>query len=282
MKRLGVTTFGVILGIGLASILAVSSVGQAALLAQDNPLKPIPKELPSRNPLEGNAEAVRAGMGLFRVRCADCHGMDARGIRAPDLTQVWARGRPDDGLFRTLRTGVSGTEMPAVFRASDDDIWRILAYLRTLAAPTAADPPRGDAANGERLFRVHCSSCHRVGQRGGRLGPDLSRIGIARTPAALTRQIRGAVEDFKAGYAPVTLTTGSGSKIHGVKKNEDMFSVQVMDSGERIQGYLKDDLRQVTDEKKSAMPVFGPERLSEQQLDDLLAYLSSLRGTDKK
>jgi mono/diheme cytochrome c family protein len=80
----------------------------------------------------------------------------------------------------------------------------------------------------------------------------------------------------------VTLTTGGGSKIHGVKKNEDMFSVQVMDSGERIQGYLKDDLRQVTDEKKSAMPVLGPERLDEPQLDDLLAYLSSLRGTDRK
>lgn len=269
MKWLAVTT--------LAIIFSVPSIGLSELVAQDN-RQPIPKDLPSKNPLDGNAEAIRAGMGLFRVRCADCHGMDARGIRAPDLTQVWAVGRTDDGLFRTLRTGVSGTEMPAVIRASDDDIWRILAYLRTLAAPTAADPPRGNATNGERVFRVHCSSCHRVGQRGGRLGPDLSRIGIARTTAALTRQIRGAVEGFKAGYEPVTLTTDSGSKIHGVKKNEDMFSVQIMDSGERIQGYLKDDLRQVTDEKKSAMPVFGPERLDEQQLEDLLAYLLSLRG----
>lgn len=267
----------------LAVILAGLPVGTCDVLAaQDNPPPPIPKGLPSKNPLEGNSEAVRAGMGLFRVRCADCHGMDARGIRAPDLTQVWARGRTDDGLFRTLRTGVSGTEMPAVIRASDDDVWRILAYLRTLAAPTPTDPLRGNATSGERLFRAHCSSCHRVGQRGGRLGPDLSRIGIARTPASLTRQIRGAVEDFKSGYEPVTLTTGSGSRIHGVKKNEDLFSVQIMDSGERIQGYLKEDLKQVTDEKKSAMPAFGPERFSQEQLDDLLAYLSSLRGTDKK
>ena len=121
MKWLAVTTFGV--------ILAVSSTGLSDVLAQDNPPPPIPKELPSKNPLEGNAEAVRAGMGLFRVRCADCHGMDARGIRAPDLTQVWARGRTDDGLFRTLRTGVSGTEMPAVIRASDDDVWRILTAI---------------------------------------------------------------------------------------------------------------------------------------------------------
>jgi putative heme-binding domain-containing protein len=262
------------------TILAVLTVGPPDVGAAQDTRPPVPKDLPSKNPLEGNPEAIRAGMGIFRVRCADCHGMDARGIRAPDLTQVWAKGRTDDGLFRTLRTGVSGTEMPAVIRASDDDVWRILAYLRTLAAPAPSDPLRGNAMNGERLFRVHCSSCHRVAGRGGRLGPDLSRIGIARTPTALTRQIRGAVEDFKAGYEPVTLTTGSGTRIHGVKKNEDLFSVQIMDSGERIQGYLKEDLRQVTDEKKSAMPVFGPERFNEQQLDDLLAYLSSLGGRE--
>jgi len=49
------------------------------------------KPIPTKNPLEGNADAIRAGMGQFRSRCADCHGMDARGVRAPDLTQVWAQ-----------------------------------------------------------------------------------------------------------------------------------------------------------------------------------------------
>ena len=37
-----------------------------------------------KNPLEGNAAAIQAGMGMFRNRCADCHGMDARGVRGPD------------------------------------------------------------------------------------------------------------------------------------------------------------------------------------------------------
>ena len=73
-----------------------------------------------KNPLEGNAAAIRAGMGLFRGRCADCHGMDARGVRGPDITQVWASGRTDDGLFRTIRSGVPGTEMPAVGARTSD------------------------------------------------------------------------------------------------------------------------------------------------------------------
>jgi cytochrome c oxidase cbb3-type subunit 3 len=223
--------------------------------------------------------AVRVGMGMYRVRCADCHGMDARGVRAPDLSQVWASGRTDDGLFRTLRTGVPGSEMPAVgARTTDEDVWKILAYLRTLAAPAPSDPARGNAENGERVFRANCQSCHRVNGRGGRLGPDLSRVGVSRTRAAMTRQIRGAVEDFRQGYEPVTLTAPSGQQVKGVKKNEDLFSVQIMDTRERIQGYLKEDMRSVTDDKQSAMPAFGTERLSESDLDDLLAYLSTLKG----
>src|SRR5215510_6771607 len=83
---------------------------------------------PAKNPLEGNADAIRAGMGLFRGRCADCHGMDAKGVRAPDITQVWASGRTDGGLFKTIREGVPGTEMPANPRVSDFEAWQILSY----------------------------------------------------------------------------------------------------------------------------------------------------------
>jgi putative heme-binding domain-containing protein len=234
-----------------------------------------------KNPLDGDAEAIRAGMGQFRSRCADCHGMDATGVRGPDITQVWASGRSDGGLFLTLRNGVANTEMPSVgVRTPDHEVWQILAYLRTLAAPAPTDPPRGNAQNGERIFRANCASCHRVNGRGGRLGPELSRVGSARSRDALVRRIRGAVEDNRPGYEPVTLTTPSGQQIQAVKKNEDLFSVQVMDTRERIQGYVKSDMKEVKDETKSAMPAFGTERLSQSDLDDVVRYLQTLRGFD--
>src|SRR2546427_9827299 len=169
------------------SVLAISLACSAAanLFAAQAP--------PPKNPLEGNADAIRGGMGLYRARCADCHGMDARGVRAPDITQVWASGRTDAGLFKTVKEGVPGTEMPANPRVQDAEAWQILAYLRTLAAPAPTDPPRGDAANGEKVFRANCVVCHRVKSLGRRLGPDLSRIGIARArPAGLRRLRRGA------------------------------------------------------------------------------------------
>ena len=99
-----------------------------------------------KNPLEANKEAIQAGMGQFRVRCADCHGMDATGVRGPDITQVWNSGRTDDGLFQTIRRGVPGSEMPAFVapRTSDRDLWQMLAYLKTLARPAAGVPERPD------------------------------------------------------------------------------------------------------------------------------------------
>jgi putative heme-binding domain-containing protein len=255
----------------LLTVAALSCVAVTSLAAQG---------APGANPLAGNADAIRFGTGLYRARCADCHGMDARGVRAPDLTQVWASGRTDDGLFKTVKEGVAGTEMPANPRMFDQEVWQVLAYLRTLAASAPNDPPKGNAENGQRVFRANCAGCHKVNGTGGRLGPDLSRVGAARTRDMMVRQIRGATEDFKAGYEPVTVTPADGQAIHGVKKNEDLFSVQIMDSRERIQGYKKDSMKSVTDDTKSAMPVYGPDRLNESDLDDVIRYLQTLRGFD--
>jgi putative heme-binding domain-containing protein len=263
----------------ISSTVALVVLSVAYVAGQDLFVR-LPADPPAKNPLEGNTDAITAGMGAYRQRCADCHGVDARGIRSPDITQVWARGRTDGALFGVVRNGIPGTEMPAhpAPRTSDTDVWRILAYLKTLAAPVPVEAPPGSAGSGENLFVRNCLGCHKVGDRGGHLGPDLSRIGAARARAALGRQIRGNVADFRTGYEPVTLTTPEGHQIRGVKKNEDMFSVQIMDSSERIQGYLREDMRAVTNEKQSAMPAFGSERLSDAELDDLLAYLTALQG----
>jgi putative heme-binding domain-containing protein len=234
----------------------------------------------AKNPLEGDAAAIRSGMGLFRARCADCHGMDAHGVRGPDITQVWANGRTDEGLFTTIKNGISGTEMPPQPRLFDHETWQILAYLRTLAAGTRAEPPRGNADNGKQIYQANCAACHRVNGAGGRLGPDLSRIGAARSREVLELRIRGGVEGFLPGFEPVTLTPKDGATVAGVKKNEDLFSVQIMDSRERIQGYDKASLKELQNNPRSAMPAFGSNRLSESDLDDLIRYLQTLRGFD--
>lgn len=252
-----------------ATLLLVSAAGRT-VWAQGTPTP--------TNPYTPSPQNIQEGMGLFRANCAYCHGIDAKGMRAPDLTGVFARGATEEGLYRVVRRGIPGTEMPpaGVF-LQEPDTWKVLMYLRTLAVTPPNEPVRGNAENGERIFRTRCAGCHRVDGRGGVTGPDLSRIGAGRTRAALSRRIRGSVEEFKPGYEPVTITTHDGRTIRGARKNEDLFSVQMLDTTERLQGIVKSDVRSVTtvaDEKRSLMPAYTVEQLSEADMDDLLRYLS--------
>jgi putative heme-binding domain-containing protein len=231
---------------------------------------------PGKNPHLGKADSIKGGQVLFQTRCADCHGLDARGYRGPDLTAVLG-GMPDERLFQTVRKGVPGSEMQPN-NMTDDDVLLIIAYLRNLNKATATETASGNADNGRRLFAAQCASCHRVGDSGGRLGPDLSRIGSSRSRDALVREIRTPSEWMAPGYESVTIVTTDGQKIRGVKKNEDTFSIQIMDARERLQGYIKADVQQVIFEKASMMPEYGKERLNDGDLNDVIGYLRTLRG----
>jgi putative heme-binding domain-containing protein len=237
----------------------------------------------ANNPLDGNAEAILSGRGHYGARCAACHGTDAHGVTGPDLTELWASAGVNDGaLFQTVQRGVPGTEMPGFAAAgaglTEREIWETLAYVRSLATVSPVANTTGDASQGETLFKRNCSNCHIVNGAGGQLGPDLSRIGAARSRAALAAKIRGTSSSIRAGYEPVTLVTREGERIRGVRKNEDSFSIQVMDMRERIQGYLKANLSSVVHESQSVMPAYGADRINDRALDDVLRYLGTLRG----
>ena len=236
----------------------------------------------AKNPHLGNPQSIRSGMTLYRIRCADCHGLDASGYRGPDLISVMAAGATDERLFQIIRQGVPGTDMPAAreFDTPDDDLLMMIAYLRKIGTVAPSETPIGNLENGARLFTAQCSTCHRVAGRGGRIGPDLTRIGASRSRAALTREIRTPSEWISPAFETVTVVTKDGERVRGVKKNEDVFSIQVMNTRERIQGYMKSNLQDVIYDKTSMMPAFGAERLSDADLRDVLGYLASLREAD--
>ncbi len=264
-----------------ALVIALMAFATSGLLvAQDKPDKEVPSQTyPGKNPHLNNKESIRGGLSLYRRLCGECHGLDATGYRGPDLTAYMAGGAADEALFQVIRKGVPGTEMPASNRP-DHELLQIIAYLRNLggAAPAEAAPV-GNVANGEKFFAANCTNCHRVAGKGGHIGPDLSRIGTARSRAALVREIRTPHEWISPAFETVTVVTKDGQKIRGAKKNEDVFSIQVMDMRGRIQGYLKSDVEVLYD-KNSLMPPYDAKRLSDSDLTDLVGYLTTLRGYD--
>jgi cytochrome c oxidase cbb3-type subunit 3 len=242
------------------------------------------------NPFAGDPKAITQGAVLFRQECVFCHGVAARGgMRGPDLTTgSWSHGGSDAELAATISVGVPGTAMPPN-RLTDDEIWQILAYLRTLQQPITS--PTGDPKRGEALFvgTARCSSCHIVNGRGGRLGPELTTVGSARSRAYIVESIRQpgrkltqnrAFGEFVSlKYDTVTAVTADGRTIVGVPLNEDTFTIQLMDASERVHSLDKKSLKSVRHEDRSLMPSYDEGALSAADLDDLVAYLQSLRST---
>ena len=248
------------------------------------------------NPFSGDPKAAKAGEFEFRINCAFCHGLGARGGgRGPDLTRAHKRhGDSDADLFQNISQGIPGTVMPANgtngqgVGMTDDEIWQIITYLRSIQVQAPAKPV-GNAAHGKELFYgdANCASCHMVEGNGGRLGPDLSTVGTARTVDSLVESVRtpskrlawGLTEptkEFAQEYQTVTVVTPDGHEIKGVTLNEDQFSLQMMDTAEHIHLFEKDKLLSIQKSRDSLMPVYNSTMLSDQDLDDIVAYLLSV------
>ena len=228
-----------------------------------------------RNPFESDEVAIRTGSQLFAARCADCHGPDAKGRLGPDLTRRWARGESDESAFNIVRRGVPGSSMPPS-TAADNEIWAIVAHLRSISVmprlETTGDPDRGIA-----LFGEECAGCHQVAGKGGALGPDLTAIGATRSRESLTTSIRDPSASVALGFRAVALRS-HGERVEGVVKGEYAFSLQVVTVDGALRAFRKQDLSELTRRTESLMPVFDAARLGDAALEDLLAYLGTLRG----
>jgi putative heme-binding domain-containing protein len=226
-----------------------------------------------RNPAKSAAD-IAAGAKTFRSHCAECHGINGEGGRGPNLaTGVYYHGNSDAELLRNISDGIPGTEMPGLFY-SPDRVWQVVSYLRSLSVRGAV---KGDAGKGASLFKEKgCVQCHRINGSGGRLGPDLSQIGRSRSGEHLRMAITDPNADVRQRYWLVTAVDKQNRKLEGFLMNEDSYTVQFMDTTERLQSLEKAGLTRYRVEKVSRMPSFKAS-ISGSDLDDLVAYLVSLR-----
>ncbi len=233
----------------------------------------------AQNPLQNDPAAADTGRGVFRIYCSPCHGIRAQGARGPDLTQtLGASGKSDDDLFRIISTGSPGTEMPGFADSLDDENrWHTISYLRSIAKQQPAQVA-GNAAAGRDLYwgKGGCPACHRIASKGGRLGPDLSRIGSARSAWYLRESVVAPSADITPGYNTIAVVQKDGKKITGVERGYDNFTAQLMDTTEEFHSFEKADVVSVKRESRSLMPDTYGKLLSAAELDDLLAYLTSL------
>ena len=232
----------------------------------------------SSNPFT-SPEDIATGRQFFLGHCAQCHGHDGEGGRGVNLTTGrFKHGDSDRELFVTIQRGIRGTEMPRS-RLPEPDLWKLIAYLRSLTRQGGSEKAEGDVTAGAAIYdgKGGCANCHVVNGTGSGLGPDLSDIGLRRSLVFLRESLTDPNAYIPQEYPAATAVTKEGVRVQGIVLNEDDYTVQIRDMGENLHSLTKAGLQSFQRNENSLMPAYGS-TLSAKEMDDLVAYLSSLRG----
>ncbi len=244
-----------------------------------------PQSRPISSPKK-NAAAVRAaGKSAFNSSCAACHGLDGHGSdKAVNIaTSPRVQNFSDAQLAKMISNGVPGTGMPAFHTLSPKQVQEIVGYVRVLQGHVDEAALPGDPTKGKEIFfgKGECSTCHAIEGLGGFLGPDLTSHGAISSVDAMRDEIVKAPRVPAAGYRAARLTTQSGDRLEGTVRNEDNFSVQLQTKDGSFHLFKRTDLASFEYTGGSLMPSNYRERLSDEDLNNLIAYLITVSRKQK-
>lgn len=140
--------------------------------------------------------------------------------------------------------------------------------------------PTGDIRRGQAVFnsqKTQCIACHNIGYVGGKIGPDLTRIGSIRTERDLLESIVYPSASFVRSYEPITVRTHDGKVFNGVLKKDSADEVVLTLSADKETRIDRKEIEEMVPGKVSIMPAGLNQQMTEQDLADLLAFLRDRR-----
>jgi putative heme-binding domain-containing protein len=253
-----------------------------------NPLRANPQMGQDAAIANPSAQDIDQGKQTFETRCSTCHGLDGGGAMGPNIQGTPFRlGAP--AVINTIKNGMAGG-MPAFSGQLDStQINQLVAYLLSLKRVDEAKVT-GDPDKGKEIYdSSDCASCHIISGQGGDIGPELTQVGKLRGPGYLRNTILYPGTDLPQAqsflesggqlqYLFIHVVTNDGRTVDGTRVAEDSFHIVLRDAKGGLHSFRKADIRELDKEPgKSTMPSYKG-TLSDAQVDDLVAYLASLKG----
>jgi putative membrane-bound dehydrogenase-like protein len=137
----------------------------------------------------------------------------------------------------------------------------------------------GNVERGRKVFhdveRSLCLKCHRLGDKGERIGPDLTGVGGRFSRIYLVESILQPSRTIAPSYGTLVLTLQSGKVLTGVKVAETETTLTVADNQGQKQEVRKADIEKQEPSPVSTMPEGLEKRITEDELVDLIAFLVS-------
>lgn len=140
--------------------------------------------------------------------------------------------------------------------------------------------PPGDVRRGQLLFnssKAACASCHSIGYVGGHVGPDLTRIGAARSRRDLLESIVYPSASFVQSFEPMMVITNADERYYGIVRRNDAQEVRLVTGPNQEVRVSRKDVREIRPGTVSLMPAGFDGQLSPQELADLIAFLQACK-----
>jgi putative heme-binding domain-containing protein len=268
------------------SCLVISALAAGAVSRSPSPQANSDKtRSPAVKTVPAPAPDQARGKRLFEGQCGRCHGMQGGGGTGANLRRPRLPRAPNDAsFFDLIRDGIPESGMPYTWAMSDSEVRDVIAYVRSLGRvppePLPGDPDKGKVA----YHKANCGNCHIIAGTGGSLGPELTDVGARRGISFLRSALlhpgkdRAVTDEGYAPNLPVLAVKKDGRQLTGMRVNEDTFTIQVRDAGNRLHSLQKSDLEELHKLDGSMMPAYE-KTLSQYDLDQLVSYLASLKGT---
>ena len=138
----------------------------------------------------------------------------------------------------------------------------------------------GDARRGQAVFygtKAACVTCHAIGYVGGKLGPDMTKIGQVRAERDLLEAIVYPSASFVRSYEPVSVALKDGRVVSGLLRKDAADEVVVALAADREERIPRDQVDEIAPGTVSVMPAGLDRQLTSGELADLIAFLKGCR-----
>ncbi len=205
-------------------------------------------------------------------------------LRRPE----WSRGLLDAIEARTLSTNDLSTDQSQQLANHPDR--SIAARARTLLAMGGAlpNPDRmkvlksllavtektGNLAHGLEVFKNNCAKCHRHGDIGESIGPNLTGFAVHPKDKILT-EIIDPNRSVEGNFRQYTVALRDGRVLNGLLASETRTAIELVDAEARRQAVLREDIDEIITSNKSLMPEGFEKQITPADFTDLLEFLAA-------
>ncbi len=203
--------------------------------------------------------------------------MDAGELNFRELASVHIRvlSRSKDKQIKALYVKLQA-------KTKDTNLEKLIAdYLKVLSQADMTDLEHGSPERGHEIFKSQCSSCHRIGNDGVSVAPDISDTRVKR-PSDLLTNILDPNRAIDNNYFSYTAVTTAGKVYTGVLAEETPFAITLKQAKGETVTLQRDDIEEFASDGVSFMPKGLEKNITPKQMVDLISYLKNWRYINGK